>query len=214
MIKVNEIFKSIQGEGTMQGELMIFIRLTGCNLRCKWCDTKYAYDKGIDMTTEKIIDKVEKLECKNVLITGGEPLIQDINSLVHALCGKNHHVFVETNGTIDIRKKDFSYLVEWIIDYKLPSSGMSRGFNFGNLNIRPFELKFVIANKKDYKSAKRMAVKMNSYYKLTAFKTIFSPCIGEIEPKELAEWMIKDNLPYRYSLQIQKFIWDKNKRGV
>lgn len=207
-MKIVEIFKSIQGEGQQAGEITTFIRTAGCNFRCKWCDTKYAYEGGKEMTIADILKEVLKLDCQNICITGGEPLLQkNMYGLLYDLAKNNFNVFVETNGSQNI---DIGVLgIRYVLDFKLPSSGMYGKFDYDNLNHNPYEIKFVIATKEDYQYAKQFA----ELYQGDA-KLLFSPCWGSMPKRELAEMMIKDNLPVRYSLQIHKVLWDKNKRGV
>ena len=208
-MKIYEIFKSIQGEGQQQGEVTIFVRTTGCNFRCNWCDTKYAFKGGEERSVKEVIDKIQSLDCKNVCVTGGEPLLQpDIGELIDGLVDAKYNVFIETNGSQDIRK--FNNKAHYVLDFKLPSSGMYDKFFYPNLNADSiYEIKFVIADNKDYEIAKNFTKK----YKGKA-KMLFSPCWGRISKSRLAELIIKDNLPVRYSLQIHKVIWSPLKRGV
>jgi 7-carboxy-7-deazaguanine synthase len=209
-MKISEIFKSIQGEGQQAGEVTTFIRTIGCNLRCTWCDTAYAYKEGKEMSIEKIIKKVDDLEVNNICITGGEPLLQsEMIELVRALLFKHYDIFIETNGSIKIWGNNPK--LHFIFDYKLPSSG-NKDYKFISSNLDDpcaYEVKFVIANEEDYKIAKAF---INGYR--GQVKILFSPCFSKRWNKKLAKMIIKDNLPVKYSLQIHKVLWSPTKRGV
>lgn len=206
-MKINEIFKSIQGEGQQAGNLTTFIRTSGCNLRCNWCDTTYAYKEGMEMSLTDIYKKVRELDCKNICITGGEPLLQDkINELLLNLHYKGYKIFVETNGTQKIYN---FYPANYIVDYKLPSSGMYGKFIKDNFKVpHLYEIKFVIKDEKDYEIAKEVTMEYDGNATI-----LFSPCFNKEWNRKLAEMIIKDNLPVKYSLQIHKVLWG-NKRGV
>ncbi len=212
-MKIIEIFRSIQGESSLQGEMMAFIRTAGCNLRCKWCDTKYAYEGGKEMSLQAIVNKVRKLRVKWVNITGGEPLIQkDMQALVDMLKDLDFKVVVFTNGTIDIAR--LPNVDKFVVDWKLPSAGVSEPFNLSNLlRLSPAdELKFVVKDKNDYGVVKELLDGAR-----IRCKVLVSPCIKIGESiswaKELAELITLDNLEVRYSLQIHKVLWG-NRRGV
>lgn len=203
-LRVTEIFKSIQGEGQSSGHVTTFIRLTGCNLRCSWCDTTYAYTKGELVPVEAIVAKVKELGCLNICLTGGEPLSQtNVTKLLKALKELGCHILVETNGTIDISQ--FPYVDRFVVDWKLPGAKPKVPFNKANLKyLRPTdELKFVIANKEDYKEAKNIIKNLQ-----TKAKIIMSPRWHKRTIKNLAKWLIADNLPVKYSLQVHKVIWN------
>lgn len=208
-MKICEIFKSIQGEGQQAGEPTVFIRTSGCNLKCSWCDTPY-HKEGKEMTVEEIVKQVKVYGVPNVCITGGEPLLQEeIKELIEELM-MWFNVYVETNGTQhtwNTNKK-----VHWILDYKLPSSGMHGQFLYSNLySDNLYEIKLVIKDKEDYKWAKEF---MNMYYGVFSNpkKILISPCFDKKWNTELAEQILKDNLPVRYSLQIHKILWKE--RGI
>ena len=208
---INEIFTSIEGETSYQGIPMLFIRFTGCNLRCKYCDTKYAYEEGEEYTLDGIVKIVENSELDFVHITGGEPLIQkNLIELLKAIKGKK--ILIETNGSIDIRPFQFENTV-LITDIKTPGSGEADKNHFKNLDYlrKCDELKFVIVDRNDYIWAKALIEKHNLLKK--EFVINLSPAIPYLEPSELADWIVKDNLKVRFNLQIHKFIWG-DRRGV
>ena len=213
-LKVNEIFYSIQGESSYAGWPCVFVRLTGCNLRCSYCDTQYAYDKGEELEVHDIIDKLAVYKCEMVEITGGEPLIQnETPSLVYALLEKDYKVLLETNGSKDISKLDERCVK--IVDIKCPSSGMGAKNDLENLNrlMNKDEIKFVIGDREDYEYAKEI---LNSTH-TNLFKTnpiFFSPVFGKINPAVMAKWILEDHLKVKLHLQLHKYIWDPEERGV
>lgn len=212
MMKINEIFKSIQGETTFQGVPSLFIRTTGCNLRCKWCDTEYAYYEGADHTVEEILRIVDKYSCEYVVITGGEPLIQkETPILVEHLIRSGYKVLVETGGSMDISVLHPDTFK--IVDIKCPSSGMTEKMfwqNIGYLSKRD-EVKFVVADYEDYLWGRSII----ETYKLSDICTILiSPAFGLLDPKVLAAWIMNDNLPVRLQLQLHKYIWGPDVKGV
>lgn len=209
-MKVNEIFLSIQGESSSIGKPTIFVRFTGCNLRCSYCDTKYAYSEGIDMSIPKIMEKIKSFSYKRICLTGGEPLLQDdIQELIDNL--KDYEVSIETNGSIDLSKFRIYENHRFVMDIKLQASECFEKMNLGNFNylMPKDEIKFVISNRQDYNQAKDIIAK---YYKQG--NMIMSPVFNEIEYKDIVEWILEDKLDVRFQLQIHKIIWDKNKRGV
>ena len=202
-LEVCEIFYSIQGESTRAGEPCIFIRLTGCNLRCAYCDTGYALEPGALMEIPEILRRVRGLRCDLVEVTGGEPLIQpETPSLIDGLLDAGHTVLLETNGSMDIGVVDPGCVR--IVDIKCPSSGMA-GQNYlenlKKLKTRD-ELKFVIGNREDYE----FALNVLSTFPAVPCKINFSPVFGSIEPRSLAEWILEDHLPVRLNLQLHKMI--------
>ena len=214
MLTVNEIFYSIQGESTFAGWPCIFIRLTGCNLRCRYCDTKYAYEQGHDITLDSILAKVKGFACNLIEVTGGEPLIQDETpDLISALIENGYTVLLETNGSKDISTVDKRCIR--IIDIKCPSSGMEKNNYWKNLDyLNSYDqLKFVIALREDYLYAKKVldnpAIKGRENLKVN-----FSPVFNEMDLKELANWILEDHLPVRLHIQLHKYIWGENTRGV
>ena len=212
MLKVNEIFYSIQGESTHAGERCVFVRLTYCNLRCTYCDTEYAFYEGEDRSVDEIIEEVKKHDCNLVEITGGEPLMQDESKeLISKLCDMGFEVMLETGGSLPV--KDVDRRVKIIFDLKCPSSGMMKKNLLENIRYLKSndEIKFVIGDRGDYDWANEII----SEYKLTDnFTVIFSPVFGEIESVELVNWILNDKLNVRFQLQIHKFIWEPDKRGV
>ncbi|MCK5594994.1 radical SAM protein [bacterium] len=213
MIKVNEVFKSIQGEGSFAGKLCSFVRLSGCNLRCSYCDTKYAYEKGNDLSIEKIVRKVKILGLSLVEITGGEPLLQkETTKLVDTLIEQKHTVLIETNGTISIKNINQHAII--ILDLKCPGSKMSANTMWKNIEYlrKKDEVKFVIGDRKDYDWAKDITAEYNLIQRVNHVH--FSPVYGKLVPKELAEWIHHDNLDVRMQIQIHKYIWGPDARGV
>ncbi|MFC1884390.1 radical SAM protein [Thermodesulfobacteriota bacterium] len=213
-LKINEIFYSIQGESTYAGRPCIFIRLAGCNLRCSYCDTSYAYKKGKQMGIEDIFDRIASYECPLVEITGGEPLIQEYTPvLIERLLEDGYEVLLETNGSKDISIVDVRCVR--ILDIKCPSSGMEEHNDLDNLTqlTANDELKFVVGSEEDYKFAKKTV----DLFELVSDGTNpvnFSPVFGKMDPKRLAEWILNDHMNVRLHLQIQKIIWPPGKRGV
>ena len=209
-MKVNEIFLSIQGESSSVGLPTVFVRFTGCNLRCSYCDTKYAYHDGDDMSVCDILKKIEEFGYKRVCLTGGEPLLQkDIQILINELY--DYEVSIETNGSIDLKDIVLGKNHRFVMDIKLESSDCYDKMKFSNFDYlsENDEIKFVVSDRKDYDIAKEV---INKYYKLG--KILISPVFGDIEYSNLVEWMLEDGLEARFQLQIHKIIWDKNKRGV
>ncbi len=206
MFKVNEIFKSIQGESTYAGLPCTFIRLAGCNLRCTYCDTNYAFYHGKELSDDEIIAKIEEFGVNCIEFTGGEPLLQEETPpLLKTLLDKGYKVLVETNGSICIGCLDKRLTI--IMDIKTPKSGMSERMNIKNMDVIKSndEIKFVIIDESDYEWAKGM---INKYNLMDKTKNILmSPAYGIMQPKNLASWILRDNLPFRLQLQIQKYIW-------
>ncbi len=212
MLKVNEIFYSIQGESTYSGERCVFVRLTGCNLRCTYCDTEYAFYDGDELSVTAIIEKVKSYNCNLVEITGGEPLLQnEVYILMEKLCDNNFTVLLETSGSVSI--KDVDKRVINILDFKTPSSKMDNKNYFQNVELLKTsdEVKFVIGSKEDYDWSKSIIQKYDLDKKV---KILFSSIFGKIEHNALVKWILEDNLNVKYQLQIHKYIWDPNKTGV
>jgi 7-carboxy-7-deazaguanine synthase len=211
-MKVNEVFKSIQGESSFTGIPFVFVRFTGCNLRCTYCDTTYAYEEGLEIGKEELIKKIDSYGLKSVEITGGEPLLQEeVHSLVDTLIKKNYRVLVDTNGTRDI--STLNDKVIRIMDIKCPGSGETDEMMWKNIdNLRDKdEVKFVIMDLNDYEWAKNITSK----YSITEKVLVnFSPAHGFLKPQKLAEWILKDNLEVRFNLQLHKYIWPGVQRGV
>ncbi len=212
MIKVNEIFYSIQGEGTLSGLPCVFIRLTSCNLRCSYCDTEYAFYEGKNLSVKEIIESIKKYNCNLVEVTGGEPLVQKESSdLMKNLCDAGYRVLLETSGSLSIENIDER--VKIIMDLKTPSSLMEKKNLYENINfLKPGdEIKFVIGNKEDYEWSKKIIRKYNIDNKC---EILFSTVFGKLENKKLSEWILKDNLTVRLQLQLHKYIWEPERKGV
>jgi 7-carboxy-7-deazaguanine synthase len=202
---VNEIFFSLQGESTYAGELCTFVRLSGCDLRCKWCDTKYAFHEGTTMSVEEVLDQVDRYPSELVEITGGEPLLQKAtHTLIRRLLDNGKKVLVETGGHLDVSQVDKR--ARLIHDIKCPDSGMSEKNRWDNLStLGPKdEIKFVLASRRDYEWAKEVIRK----YDLTGSHVVlFSPVWEKLSPQDLAEWTLRDGLPVRVQLQLHKILW-------
>jgi len=213
-LKVNEIFYSIQGESTFAGRPCVFVRLTGCNLRCAYCDTQYAYEEGGIMEVNHIFEQIDPHQCRLVEITGGEPLVQkDTPILIESLLNDGYQVLLETNGSMDISRVDERCVK--IVDIKCPSSGMMEKNDLDNLGrmTNGDELKFVLGTREDYEYAKRIV----GYKELDSERgkpVNFSPIFGKLDPKTLSEWILEDHLDVRLHLQLHKYIWGPETRGV
>lgn len=214
MLKVNEIFYSIQGESSYAGLPCVFIRLTGCNLRCSYCDTKYSYAEGEDMAVEKVLKKVRSYGCRLVEITGGEPLVQKaVPDFIRRLLDDGYIVLLETNGSLDIAVIDGRCVK--IMDIKCPSSGEAEKNNRDNLRMlsENDEIKFVIGDRIDYDYAKDMLALVEKENKKVT-KMLFSPLYRVLHPDILAGWILEDRLNVRMQLQMHKIIWGEGARGV
>jgi 7-carboxy-7-deazaguanine synthase len=219
-MQVTEVFRSIQGESTYAGLPCVFVRLTGCNLRCTWCDTAYAFSGGRKMTLEEVMEAVREFSDNEgarrlqlVEITGGEPLLQkEVVGLMERLSAEGYRVLVETSG-----ERYIGHLppeVIRIVDVKCPGSGEGGTFcmdNLGALNSRD-QLKFVLAERADYEWARQFLHRHPQCATVEA--VIFSPVFDKLEPRRLAEWILADGLPVRLGLQLHKFIWHPDMQGV
>lgn len=204
-LRVSEIFHSIQGESTRVGLPTVFVRLTGCPLRCTWCDTEYAFAGGEALTIDEILHRVAAFGCPTVCVTGGEPLAQKAcPELLTALCDAGHSVSLETSGALDVCGLDPR--VSRIVDLKAPDSGecdKNRWENLACLNARD-EIKIVLASEADYDWAKSALAAR----RLDAIcPVLFSPVADRLEPAHLAEWILRDRLPVRFQLQMHKLLW-------
>jgi 7-carboxy-7-deazaguanine synthase len=212
VLRVTEIFHSIQGESTYAGQPCVFVRLTGCPLRCTWCDTAYAFYGGRDQTIDEILNAVGEYGCRIVEVTGGEPLGQPQTvELLRQLCDEGYRVLLETSGAIDTVSVDSRVRV--ILDVKCPGSGMAERMHWANVDrLRSDdEAKFVIQDRTDYEWAKDVVAR----YRLADRCTVlFSPVFGTLDPRQLAEWVLSDRLPIRFQLQLHKYIWAPDMRGV
>jgi 7-carboxy-7-deazaguanine synthase len=212
-LQINEIFYSIQGESTLAGRPCVFVRLTGCNLRCRWCDTEYAFYEGSRMTVDEAAAAVAAYGCDLVEITGGEPLLQDgVYPLIDALLAAGDTVMIETSGACDISRLDARVIR--IMDLKCPASGESERNLWSNLEhlTARDEVKFVIVDRADYEWAREAIRKHDLASRAGAL--LLSPAFGTLDPKQLAAWMMEDHLPARLQLQIHKHIWGPAARGV
>jgi 7-carboxy-7-deazaguanine synthase len=209
---INEIFHSIQGESSYAGSPCVFVRLTGCNLRCVWCDTTHAFEEGKLMTLDQVIAVVQQYDCLLVEVTGGEPLLQPaVLPLMTQLCDLGKTVLLETNGSRDITPVDAR--VVKIVDLKCPSSSEADNNRCANIRHlhRKDEVKFVIADRTDYDWAKQMT----SEHRLTQRCAVFfSPVWEKMPLRTLADWIIADRLPVRLQTQWHKYIWGEDARGV
>jgi 7-carboxy-7-deazaguanine synthase len=212
MLTVNEIFSSIEGETSVAGWPATFIRLAGCNLRCVWCDTKYAWEEGSEISIHDIVEEAKGLGMRRVVVTGGEPLIQgETFDLIKTLADEGFDVFVETNGSKDIDPIDKRAKVR--LDLKSPSSGSTDYIlwdNIGKLKIGD-EIKIVIAGPEDYSWAKDI-IRDNNL--LSICPVNLTPEVGHIQPHLLAKWIVDDRLDIRLNLQLHKVIWHPEARGV
>jgi 7-carboxy-7-deazaguanine synthase len=212
VLRVTEVFHSIQGESTRAGRPCVFIRLTGCPLRCTWCDTEYAFYGGSEWSIDAIVERVRGYDCPLVEVTGGEPLAQShCRALLTRLCDEGFSVLLETSGALDTAAIDPRVSV--ILDVKCPGSGMTDRMYWPNVErLRPQdEAKFVIKDRADYDWAKAVVAQHRLDRRCTV---LFSPVFGALDPRPLAEWVLADRLPVRYQIQIHKIIWAPDMKGV
>jgi 7-carboxy-7-deazaguanine synthase len=213
VLTINEIFHSIQGESTYAGEPCVFVRLTACDLRCRWCDTPYAFHEGRKMSVDEVVRVVEAYGCPMVEITGGEPLLQpDVVPLMERLLASGKTVLVETGGHRSIAGVPDG--VTRVMDIKCPGSGEAGRNDWSNLALltRHDQVKFVIADRVDYEFARDVVNRERLAERCGA--VLFSPVHGELHPRQLAEWVLADRLPVRVQVQLHKYIWDAHTRGV
>lgn len=229
---ITEIFKSIQGEGTRAGLPCIFVRLTGCNLRCTWCDTAYAFHGGTKMTVDEVLSRVDQLAGRNgnnaasaanvplVELTGGEPLLQEeIYPLAEKLIEAGYTVMIETSGERYVGRLPREVIK--IVDVKCPDSGEPDTFEMKNLEAlsKEDEVKFVLSTRRDYEFAREFTKehRLAERVKQVLFSPVFEDPQGKwpgLEPRQLVEWILAEGLPVRLGLQLHKFIWDPAMRGV
>jgi 7-carboxy-7-deazaguanine synthase len=210
-MRITEIFFSIQGESSHAGRPCVFVRLTGCNLRCTWCDSEYTFTGGERMSIDDIVARVLSYGCNLVEITGGEPLAQkEAFELIERLCNDGFEVLIETSGSIDIAPVDRR--AKLILDIKCPGSGEVEENRWANLDdLRPHdELKFVISDRTDYEWARTLIAER----RLDRWTVLLSPVWGRMDMKALAEWMLADRVPARFQTQLHKHIWGADVHGV
>jgi 7-carboxy-7-deazaguanine synthase len=227
-MQITEIYKSLQGESTHAGLPCVFVRLTGCNLRCSWCDSEYTFQGGRKMTSEEVWDEVRRLSPNGGLveITGGEPMLQEreLVPFMQRLLEGGYRVLLETSGERPLERVPAEVIK--IVDVKCPDSGEADTFHTGNLEIlTPHdEIKFVLGGRADYEFARDFTHRNHLAQRVNA--VLFSPAFRKdatgsrdsshclLDPQELAEWMLADEVPARLGLQLHKFIWDPAVKGV
>lgn len=227
---ITEIFKSIQGEGTRAGLPCIFVRLTGCNLRCTWCDTAYAFHGGKKMSVAEVVARVDELAGRDAAhgpaavplaeLTGGEPLLQEeIYPLAEQLLANGYTVMIETSGERFVGRLPREVIK--IVDVKCPDSGEANTFEIKNLDaLSPDdEIKFVLCTRRDYEFAREFTHqhRLHDRVRQVLFSPVFAGPEGKwpgLEPRTVVEWMLADNLPVRLGLQLHKFVWDPATKGV
>lgn len=209
-LRISEIFHSLQGEASRVGLPTVFVRLTGCPLRCSWCDTEYAFTGGESMEIADVLAAVASFPARQVCVTGGEPLAQkECRALLAALCDAGYDVSLETSGALDIG--DIDPRVSRIMDLKAPDSGESARNRWENLALLApcDEIKIVVASRADYEWARGRIREL----RLDALcPVLLSPAQGQLEPAQLAEWILADGLPVRFQVQLHKWLWG-NMRG-
>ncbi|MCC7123999.1 MAG: radical SAM protein [Acidobacteria bacterium] len=213
MLTVNEIFHSIQGESTYAGEPCVFVRLTACDLRCRWCDTPYAFHEGRKMSVDAVVAAVDEYGCPTVEVTGGEPLLQpDVIPLMERLLAGGKTVLIETGGHRSIAAVPDGVIR--IVDIKCPGSGEEGRTDWSNISrLTPRDqVKFVLADRADYEYARDIVLRETLAERSDA--VLFSPVHGELDLRTLAEWVLADRLPVRIQVQLHKYIWDPQTRGV
>ena len=214
MLRVTEIFHSIQGESTHAGRPCTFVRLTGCPMRCTWCDSEYTFTGGDHLALDEVMRQVRDFGCPLVEVTGGEPLAQrEAIDLIRRLCDEGYEVLIETGGYVSTEAVDQRAKI--ILDVKCPGSGEAERNHWSNLErLRPEldEVKFVIANRADWDFARTIVAE----YKLEtrARSILISPSWGQIDLKELAGWIVESGMEVRMQLQIHKYIWGPDVHGV
>jgi 7-carboxy-7-deazaguanine synthase len=212
MLTVNEIFFSIQGEGTRAGRPCVFVRLTGCPLRCVWCDTAHAFHEGERRSIDEVVDEVRPLPSRLLCLTGGEPLAQaEAFSLVHRLLDEGWEVIVETSGHLSLARLDARAVA--VMDIKAPGSGESEKMDWANLDrLRAKdEAKLVLAGREDYEWARALVREKGLSERCTV---LFAPVHGQLDPGALGRWILEDGLPVRLQVQLHKLLWPEARRGA
>jgi len=210
-MRITEIFHSIQGESSHIGRPCVFVRLTGCNLRCVWCDSEYTCTGGTPKSLDEVMEQVRQYECRLVEVTGGEPLAQsEAFELIRRLCDEGFEVLIETSGSIDTSPVDPR--AKLILDVKCPGSGEESKNHWPNLDrLRDHdEIKFVIADRRDYEWSRDLVRERD----LGRWTVLFSPVWGSLDLKSLAEWMLADRVPARLQTQLHKHVWGPDVHGV
>jgi 7-carboxy-7-deazaguanine synthase len=213
VLSINEIFYSIQGESTYAGKPCVFVRLAGCDLRCTWCDTAYAFNDGQKMSVDDVLQQVDRYGSPLVEVTGGEPLLQDdVYPLMERLLDSGRTVLLETGGQIDVSRVPGG--VVKVLDVKCPASGESEKVEWRNIDRLGSrdQVKFVIQDRADYEFARDILTRHALDRRCAA--VLFSPVHGVLDPKDLSAWILEDRLPVRLQLQIHKHIWGPDVRGV
>ena len=213
MLTINEIFYSVQGESSYAGRPCVFVRLTACDLRCSWCDTPYAFHEGRKRPLDEVLAELDAYACQLVEVTGGEPLLQeDVYPLMERLLERGRTVLLETGGHRSTARVPDRVVT--ILDVKCPGSGESAKNDWSNLDrLRPQdEVKFVVKDRADYEFARDVIARHGLAARAAALH--LSPVHGVLNPRTLAEWVLADNLPVRVQLQLHKYIWDPETRGV
>jgi 7-carboxy-7-deazaguanine synthase len=213
LLTLNEIFYSVQGESSYAGQRCVFVRLTACDLRCSWCDTPYAFYEGRKHEISDVLARVDAFDCPLVELTGGEPLLQeDVYPLMRELLGRGKTVLLETGGHRSTERVPADVVT--ILDVKCPGSGEAAKMHWENLErLRPRdEVKFVVKDRTDYEYAREIISRYELRRRAAAIH--LSPVHGVMHPRTLAEWVLADNLPARVQLQLHKYIWEPDTRGV
>jgi 7-carboxy-7-deazaguanine synthase len=213
LITINEIFYSVQGESTYAGRPCVFVRLTACDLRCSWCDTPYAFHEGSKRPVESVLEAVDGYDCRLVEVTGGEPLLQEaVYPLMQGLLARGKTVLLETGGHRSTARVPEHVVT--ILDVKCPGSGEAERMDWDNLDrLRPHdEVKFVVKDRPDYEYARDVIARHRLAGRAAAIH--LSPVHGVLDARTLSEWVLADNLPVRVQLQLHKFIWAPDTRGV
>jgi 7-carboxy-7-deazaguanine synthase len=213
LVTINEIFYSVQGESTYAGRPCVFVRLTACDLRCSWCDTPYAFHEGSKRPIPDVLDAVDRFDCSLVEVTGGEPLLQEgVYPLMEALVARGKTVLLETGGHRSTERVPEPVVT--ILDVKCPGSGEAARMDWNNLErLRSHdEVKFVVKDRTDYDYTRDVIARYGLDRRAAAIH--LSPVHGVLDPKTLSEWVLADHLPARVQLQLHKYIWSPDTRGV